>query len=213
MTTRNYSTLDRFLIHIEWGLTTLAGGAISQRPNPADHIPEPPLTKSERRISGNMMRVNHTGEVCAQALYYGQMVMARSDSIYQMLAQAAKEETDHLSWTEQRLKELNTHPSYLCAFWYSQAYLIGLVAGLAGDRWSLGFIEETERQVTRHLEKHLGLLPMVDIKSRKIITQMRDDENQHGNNAAAAGASSLPKIIQVLMRLHAKVMTSVAALV
>jgi len=156
------------------------------------------------------MRVNHAGEICAQALYFGQMAMARSPEVYQTLEAAAEEETDHLAWTAQRLQELQSHRSYLNAFWYLQAYLIGLAAGLAGDRWSLGFIEETEQQVTHHLEGHLCRLPLADTKSRKIIAQMRIDEQRHGKTAAQAGARPLPKPIKLLMAAQAKVMTTLA---
>lgn len=203
--------LDRLLIQCERGLHTLCVDQISQRPNPATGMPEPLLTPAQRRASAELMRVNHTGEVCAQALYYGQMVMAQSQSVYQTLEQAAVEETDHLAWTGERLQELKTHRSYLNAFWYSLSFLIGLTAAAAGDRFSLGFIEETERQVTQHLESHLHRLPVADLKSRKIVAQMRADEQRHGEAAARAGAKPLPLWAQCLMSLQAKIMTITAA--
>ena len=138
MDKRSYSKLDQLLIQIERGLSTVCANLPPARPNPAAGMSEPPLTQTERRASSEMMRVNHTGEICAQALYYGQMAMARSPLIRQILEQAASEETDHLAWTAQRLQELSSHRSYLNFFWYSQAYLLGLIAGIAGDRWSLG---------------------------------------------------------------------------
>lgn len=211
MDKRQFSKLDQVLIQIERGLTTLCTDLHSQRPYPAANIGEPLLTPDERRTSSSLMRVNHAGEICAQALYFGQMAMARSATVHDTLATAAEEETDHLAWTAQRLQELNSHQSYLSPFWYSQAYLIGLLAGFAGDRWSLGFIEETERQVTRHLDGHLGRLPSADTKSRKIVAQMREDEQHHGKAAAQAGANPLPSPIKRLMAMQAKVMTTIAA--
>lgn len=208
---RNYSPLDYVLIQLQRGLITLCANPVAERPNPAAGMMEPSLTVVQRQTSGELMRVNHSGEVCAQALYYGQMAMARTPLIHDVLERAAAEETDHLAWTAQRLQELGTHRSYLNAFWYSQAYLIGLLAGLAGDRWSLGFVEETERQVSRHLDGHLNRLPVNDSKSRKIVAKMRDDEQRHGQTAAQAGAAPLPDWIKILMSLQAKVMTLTAA--
>lgn len=211
MDKRSYSKLDLLLIQIERGLSTVCASLPPRRPSPAAGIAEPPLTQTEKRASSEMMRVNHTGEICAQALYYGQMTMARSPMIHQILERAASEETDHLAWTAQRLQELSSHPSYLNFFWYSQSYLLGLVAGIAGDRWSLGFIEETEQQVTRHLDGHLNRLPVKDDKSRKIIAQMREDEQRHAQTAAQAGGAPLPGFIKLLMSWQAKVMTVTAA--
>jgi len=211
MNKRIYSHFDRLLIQLQRGLTTVGAQVHSRRAYPAADIVDTALTDRERRQSGELMRVNHTGEVCAQALYYGQMAMAHSSIIYKTLEQAAEEETDHLAWTLQRLRELGAHPSYLNLFWYTQSYVIGLLAGIAGDRWSLGFIEETERQVTRHLDGHLGRLPTQDLKSRQIVAQMRDDEQRHGHTAARAGARPLPKFIQRLMTFQAKIMTMLAA--
>lgn len=211
MNKRNYSLLDQLLMQFERGLQTVCAVQTSQRPNPALDTAEPLLTQAEHQASAELMRVNHTGEVCAQALYYGQMVMAQSPIVYQALEQAALEETDHLAWTSERLQELNTHRSYLNAFWYSLSFLIGLTAGTAGDRFSLGFIEETERQVSQHLKSHLNRLPVKDLKSRQIVTQMREDEQRHGAAAARAGAKSLPLWVQCLMSLQAKVMTITAA--
>lgn len=213
MNKRSYSSLDRLFIQLERGLTTVCASLPPNRPSPAANLSEPILNETQRRISGELMRVNHSGEVCAQALYYGQMTLTRSPIIHDALAEAAAEETDHLAWITQRLQELGAHRSYLNFFWFSQAYLIGLVAGIAGDRWSLGFVEETERQVTRHLEGHLRRLPAPDVKSRAIVTQMREDEQRHGQTALQAGSANLPRWIKRLMSAQAKVMTTIAAII
>ncbi len=207
---RSYSKLDQVLIELQRGLTSICADLPGRRPNPAANIPEPQLTPEERRASSQMMRVNHSGEICAQALYFGQMVMAQSPQIYNILAEAVKEETDHLAWTAQRLSELKSHCSYLNFYWYTQSFFIGLLAGLAGDRWSLGFIEETERQVSQHLSGHLNRLPAADIKSRVILSQMREDEQHHGQTAAAAGGYPLPWPIKHFMAAQAKIMTTLA---
>ncbi|MBS0351885.1 MAG: 2-polyprenyl-3-methyl-6-methoxy-1,4-benzoquinone monooxygenase, partial [Proteobacteria bacterium] len=211
MNKRSYSIIDRALIQFQNGLNSLYTEPCSQRPNPSVGIKEPLLTANERRLSSELMRVNHTGEICAQALYYSQMAVTQNKLVEATLAKAAEEETDHLAWTGERLKELGTHPSYLNFFWYTQAYLIGLIAGLSGDGKSLGFVEETERQVSRHLQKHLKQLPANDVKSRAIIQQMRTDEQRHGQNAVLAGATSLPLIIKLIMSFQAKIMTITAA--
>lgn len=211
MNKRHYSILDQFLIQIERGLNTVCTIPTPYRANPAAETAEPDLNTDQRKRSSRMMRVNHTGEICAQALYYGQMTMARSPIVYQALEKAAEEETDHLAWTAQRLKELNTHRSYLNPLWYAQSYCIGLIAGACGDRWSLGFIEETERQVTNHLDDHLSMLPLKDHKSRQIVQQMREDEQKHGQTAAQAGGQPLPFLVKQIMTLQSKVMTTLAA--
>jgi ubiquinone biosynthesis monooxygenase Coq7 len=156
------------------------------------------------------MRVNHSGEVCAQALYHGQALSARSSTTRQHMQLAAQEETDHLAWCQTRIKELGSHTSYLNPFWYFQSFSIGVLAGLAGDRWSLGFVRETERQVTAHIDKHLQRLPPADTASHAILMQMRADEQQHAHQAEQAGAAELPWIIRQTMRLTAKVMTTTA---
>jgi ubiquinone biosynthesis monooxygenase Coq7 len=156
------------------------------------------------------MRVNHAGEVAAQGLYEGQSVFARDDSIKEQMVEAANEELDHLNWCRERIEELNEKPSKLGPIWYSGSLIIGSLAGFIGDKWSLGFIEETERQVSNHLDKHLELLPKQDQRSRKIVTQMRLEEEQHQANAKKAGAEKLPKFIRVLMKITSKVMTKTA---
>lgn len=209
--TRHYNWIDQAIIHVQQilsGVTTPS--AKSSTPNPAADLPEPILTEKEKHESERLMRVNHCGEVCAQALYQGQLAIARSEKTKTLLKKASVEETDHLLWTKKRIEELGGHTSYLNIFWYANSFFIGAVAGLAGDSWSLGFVEETERQVTKHLESHLGKLPMADTKSRKIIAKMRDDEKQHGHAASQAGAKELPDPIKKLMSLHAKIMTTLS---
>ncbi len=205
---RRYSLLDRGIMQLQTGLSTVFANAQETRPNPAAGLDEPKMTAEEARQSAALMRVNHTGEVCAQALYHGQMLLARSDKVRDTLQKAADEETDHLAWTHQRLNELGAHRSYLNGYWYLHSFLLGIIAGLAGDRLSLGFVEETERQVSDHLASHLGRLPNEDIKSRTIVKQMNDDEQRHGRSAVDMGASSLPGMIKKLMTLNAKVMTT-----
>ena len=156
------------------------------------------------------MRINHVGEVCAQALYQAQKLLARDPQIGAMLTQAGQEELDHMAWCEERLSELGSHTSYLNPFWYSGAFAIGLAAGLAGDRWSLGFVAETEKQVERHLDHHLNTLPMNDERSRAIVDQMRLDEIEHGQAAWQAGAQALPEPIKKTMGLVSKIMTATA---
>ena len=200
--------LDRSLIAADAALKTLSGSARAQRPRPAAE--GPPLTAEERRLSGALMRVNHVGEVCAQALYQAQALTARTPALRTQLAAAAREETDHLAWTEHRLRELGDRPSWLNPLWYAGAFALGLAAGRAGDAWSLGFVVETERQVEEHLAGHLSRLPERDTASRAIVAQMRDDEAQHGRAAQEAGAAPLPAPLRLAMRLAAKVMTTTA---
>lgn len=207
---RHYSLLDRLVIEFDQGLATVFGRVTSKRENPAEQNDESPLSSSEKRHSQGFMRVDHTGEVCAQALYRGQMLVSRSASTRDVLAEACEEEKDHLAWTHERLTELSGHRSYLNTYWYLHSFLIGIVAGLCGDRWSLGFVEETEQQVSRHLTHHMEALPAQDLRSQKIVKQMREDEERHGENALKAGGSKLPIFIKKLMTLQSKVMTTLA---
>lgn len=179
----------------------------SQRPSPADYIPDNPLNSSEKKHVASLMRVNHAGEVCAQALYQGQALTAELKEVKAQMLEASAEETDHLSWCEQRLGELDSHTSRLNSLWYAGSFLIGALAGLAGDRYSLGFLAETERQVSAHLEKHLQDLPPQDHKTRLILEQMHQDEMQHAEAAVQAGGAALPKGIQMLMQFMSKIMT------
>jgi ubiquinone biosynthesis monooxygenase Coq7 len=201
--------VDRCLVAADAGLRTLSGTARAVRERPAVRGIEP-LTDADRRLAGSLMRVNHVGEVCAQALYQAQALTARSADLRQQMEQAASEERDHLAWTEERLRELDDRPSVLNPLWYAGAFVIGLAAGRAGDRWSLGFVVETERQVEQHLAGHLDRLPVEDAASRAIVAQMKDDEAHHAQQAQQAGAQALPLPLRWAMRVAAKVMTTTA---
>jgi 3-demethoxyubiquinol 3-hydroxylase len=201
--------VDRCLIAADAGLRTLSGSARAARERPAGRGSQP-LTDAERRLAGSLMRVNHVGEVCAQALYQSQALTARSAELRQQMERAAGEEQDHLAWTEERLRELDDRPSLLNPLWYAGAFVIGLAAGRAGDRWSLGFVVETERQVEQHLAGHLDRLPAKDAASRAIVARMKDDEAQHAQQAQQAGARALPLPLRWAMRAAAKVMTTAA---
>lgn len=201
---------DDLIVGFDRALRTLTGTTTSSRPNPAASAPESPLTPDERRHAAGLMRVNHTGEVCAQALYQAQALTARDPKIRQRLAQAAREEEEHLTWTQQRLSELGSHTSFANPLWYAGSFAIGLCAGLAGDRVNLGFVVETERQVEEHLTGHMDRLPAADTRSRLIVAAMRDDEARHGAGARDAGADELPLPMRLLMRATAKAMTVTA---
>ncbi len=201
-------SFDQICIAADAALKTLSASARASRPCPAAAGTE--LSAQERRHSGALMRVNHVGEVCAQALYQAQALTARTPALREQMAAAAREETDHLAWTEQRLRELGDRASWLNPLWYAGAFALGLAAGRAGDAWSLGFVVETERQVEQHLAGHLSRLPASDAASRAIVAQMKDDEAVHGRAAEQAGAATLPLPLRLAMRLAAKVMTTTA---
>ncbi|MDP1690754.1 MAG: 2-polyprenyl-3-methyl-6-methoxy-1,4-benzoquinone monooxygenase [Burkholderiaceae bacterium] len=201
--------IDRSLIAADAALKTLGGAARARRAPPKAPAAAD-LSANERRLSGALMRVNHVGEVCAQALYQAQALTARTPALREQMAAAAREETDHLAWTEQRLRELGDRPSRLNPLWYAGAFALGLAAGRAGDAWSLGFVVETERQVEQHLAGHLSRLPENDAASRAIVTQMKDDEAEHARAAQQAGAATLPAPLRLAMRLAAKFMTITA---
>lgn len=207
---RRYSIIDRFLIQCGQILATLVHQPPNQRPDPAADIPEACLTSDEKRLASRLMRVNHSGEVCAQALYQGQAFTAKTSAVRTALMQSATEEIDHLTWCKQRLTELGSHTSYLNPLWYTGSLAIGTLAGICGDSWNLGFLAETERQVVAHLEKHLQRLPSNDVRSQKILQQMQSDEQQHASTASTFGAKPMPWPIRTLMRASSKVMTSVA---
>jgi 3-demethoxyubiquinol 3-hydroxylase len=209
---RHYSLWDQAILHFDKHLRaiTLAPIVAVTRISPAESIAEGKLSEKERKHAAGLMRVNHVGEVCAQALYQGQALTARSSLIQKKLQRAAKEEWDHLQWCQQRLEELNSHTSYLNPFWYGSACLLGLMAGLLGDRVSLGFLAETEQQVARHLKKHLLYLPLNDNKSRAIVKQMRLEEMEHASTAEESGAIPLPLFVQWAMQGLAKFMTVLA---
>lgn len=211
MSPRILSRLDQVLALLDDGLRTVfASSPPPARDNPADVLPEGELSSAERDLSAALMRVNHAGEVCAQALYQGQAVSAREQLVREKMRQASAEENDHLAWTEARLRELGSHTSYLNPLWYAGSFLIGAAAGSISDKWSLGFVAETERQVVAHLDGHLQRIPAHDQKSRAIIVQMREDEGRHATVAIEAGAARLPLPVQKLMRLTSKVMTRTA---
>jgi ubiquinone biosynthesis monooxygenase Coq7 len=202
--------IDDLILGFDRALRTLSGSAVGGRPNPADAVPEHDLTPDERRHAAGLMRVNHTGEVCAQALYQAQALTARDAGIRGRLASAAREEEEHLAWTQQRLAELGDRPSLANPLWYAGSFAIGLAAGITGDRTNLGFVVETERQVEEHLSGHMDRLPAGDRKSRAIVAAMRDDEVRHGTLARDAGAAELPWLARALMRGAARVMTLTA---
>ena len=205
------SPLDRLIIEFDTALRSVVGGANSGRPTPGSSVtPNQSLDAAERKHAAGLMRVNHVGEVCAQALYQSQKLVARSPQIQEMLNHSAQEEMDHLAWCETRLQELGSHTSYLNPLWYAGSFAIGLAAGLAGDKWSLGFVVETEKQVENHLESHLEKLPSEDHRSRAIVEQMRIDEIEHGQAALHAGGVVLPEPIQKVMQAMSKVMTTTA---
>lgn len=201
--------VENLILQFDAALKTLGHSAVAMRPNPAQSR-TPALTTSEKRLSAQCMRVNHAGEVAAQGLYQGQALTARNARVVEAMQQAALEEVDHLAWCETRLIELDSHTSYLALFWYAGSFMIGAVAGLVGDKWSLGFVTETEHQVMTHLNSHLHCLPATDTRSREIIAVMYEDEKRHATQALNAGAASLPKPISALMRKIAKVMTITA---
>ncbi len=209
-TSRNYSLLDQLIINVDQGIQTLfAHQTIAERENPANQYPEQELSTSERQHVAGLMRVNHTGEVCAQALYQGQAITAKLPQVRAQMQQAASEEEDHLAWCEQRLQELNSRPSITNPIWYSLSLSLGAIAGYLGDQWSLGFVVETERQVVRHLQEHQRSLPAQDLKSRAIVNQMEADESEHATMAVNAGGAELPATIKLLMTTMAKLMTTI----
>lgn len=211
MTNRNLTPIDRLLAGAGDALRTVAAPAgHAARANPAAAVTGGELDSTQRSHAAGLMRVNHAGEIAAQALYKGHAAVARDADIEQQMQQAAAEEFDHLAWCEQRIHELGESPSRLSPVWYAGAFAIGAASGILGDKWSLGFIAETERQVCTHLDSHLEGLPQEDARSRAIVKQMRDEEQEHGEAAVAAGAAELPAPVKKLMQLTAKVMTRTA---
>lgn len=204
------SLLDPLILQVDQALRTVFAKAPSARPMPGESIPEEDLTEAERRHAAALMRVNHVGEVCAQALYAGQALTAQAGAVLEALQKAAWEETEHLNWTERRIEELGGRKSLLNPFWYAGAWTIGAVAGRLGDPVSLGFVAETERQVEAHLERHLRQLPPADRRSRAIVDQMKADEAMHAATARQHGAAELPAIAKGAMKLAALAMTTTA---
>jgi ubiquinone biosynthesis monooxygenase Coq7 len=204
------SPVDRLLARVDHALRTLSGAVHAARPNPAGPLRGEELTPEDRRLAGALMRVNHVGEVCAQALYQAQALTARTEDLRRQMDRASREEGDHLAWTQTRLAELGERPSLLNPLWYAGAFGIGLLAGRLGDGISLGFVVETERQVEQHLAGHLDRLPAKDLRSRAIVAAMKDDEARHADEAQVAGGQALPAPMTWLMRGAAKVMTTTA---
>jgi 3-demethoxyubiquinol 3-hydroxylase len=209
-TTRGLSPLDRLINDVQNALETVAGSPRAARANPGKSEADVVLDDAERRHAAGLMRINHVGEVCAQALYVGQAAVARDPQTRAQLQAAAQEETDHLAWCSDRLRELDSRPSLLNPVWYAGSYAIGLLAGLRGDGWNLGFVVETERQVEAHLEEHLQTLPATDVRSRAILSVMKADEARHAEHAEASGARILPQPLPTLMAVASKLMKTVA---
>ena len=204
---REYSLFDRLLLEVDKALQTRAGAKdLATRPTPqADDVSD--IDEKEAELAARLMRVNHSGEVAAQALYQGQAFTAKLDTVREQMQHAADEEIDHLAWCEDRLDELGSRPSVLNPIWYAGSFAMGALAGAIGDKWSLGFVEETEKQVVEHLQEHLDKLPQEDTQTRAIIEQMQADEEEHGDMAKQAGAAELPAPIRGLMKLTSKLMT------
>ncbi len=208
---RNLSKLDDLLVSVDQGLRTVFGRPLTTgRSNPARIMAEGELDDAQAGVSRGLMRVNHAGEVAAQGLYQGQAVTARLPHVRRTMEQAAQEENDHLAWCEDRVRELGGRPSLLGPFWYAGSFMIGALAGATGDKWSLGFVAETERQVGDHLGDHLYRLPADDHRSRAIVEQMREDEARHATAAVQSGGAPLPRVVRRLMGLGSKVMTTLA---
>ena len=202
--------VDSLIIEADKVLRTLFASQRSVRPHPDAGVPDAALSEAERKHVAGLMRVNHSGEVCAQALYQGQALTSRDPAIRDALREAAHEEVEHLAWTEQRLRELGSHTSWMNPLWYAGSLTLGVLAGKLGDRWNLGFLAETEKQVTAHLESHLDRLPGSDEKSAAIIRQMAVDETSHAHTAEALGAAQFPPLVKALMQQTSKLMTGLS---
>ncbi|OOZ39148.1 demethoxyubiquinone hydroxylase family protein [Solemya pervernicosa gill symbiont] len=208
MNRRDYPPLDQLVMNLDMALQTVFGQPkITERPNPADDLDDTELSEAEQRHVAGLMRINHAGEVCAQALYQGQALTAKLPEVRDSMARAAQEENDHLDWCEGRVKDMGSRKSLLNPLWYAGSFAIGATAGLAGDKWSLGFVAETEKQVVKHLDEHLESIPEHDEKSRAILEQMKVDEQHHATLALQAGGADLPWPIKKLMGLTSKLMT------
>lgn len=205
-------TPDRLISLLDRSLRTLFAPAHAGRPNPAEDCPQEALSDADRHCAAALMRVNHSGEIAAQALYEGQALVVRDEGLHDLLRRAAREETDHLAWTETRIAELGGRKSVFNPLWYGGGLTMGIVSGLFGDRWNLGFLAETERQVETHLDSHLQRLPAGDAKSRAIVTQMKQDEVGHATNARRAGAAELPAPVRFAMRCSGRLLTGLSRL-
>lgn len=210
MNSRQYNAVDRLLMGLDEGLRTVGARPPASRASPADDLEDGEMTRSEREWCARLMRVDHAGEVSAQALYQGQALTARTDALREKLEQAADEELDHLAWCRERLEELDARASLLNPLWYAGSFAFGALAGVAGDRWSLGFLAETERQVVDHLDGHLQEMPRADRRSRAILERMRAEEEQHATGAHRHGGYPLPGPVRTLMRGISRVMTRTA---
>jgi ubiquinone biosynthesis monooxygenase Coq7 len=205
---RAYTPFDKLIMQIDQAMQTVFGQPqVTERSNPAIGLDEIELTDTERDHTARLMRINHTGEVCAQALYQGQAVTAKDPSVRESMERSAQEENDHLDWCEQRINELGGRTSLLNPLWYAGSFAIGAAAGIAGDKWSLGFVAETERQVEKHLEEHIAEVPSEDQKTHAILEQMKADEIEHATKAVAKGGVDLPAPIKLAMGLTSKLMT------
>ena len=202
--------MDRLILEFDRALRAVAGVVQASRPSPAKQVPEDPVHEDQRAHAAALMRVNHVGEVCAQALYQGQALTARQPAAREALERAAREEEDHLAWSAERIRELGGRPSLLNPLWYAGSFAIGAVAGALGDKWNLAFLAETERQVEEHLSGHLESLPQDDRRTRAVVEAMRADEARHRASAVELGAAELPEPVRRAMRLASKVMTTVA---
>ena len=206
---RHYSAFDQFISQADHALRTVMGKpGVTERANPSTGINESKLSNEERKHSAGLMRVNHAGEVSAQALYQGQALTARLEKVRVSMERAALEENDHLAWTEKRLEDLGDHKSILNPLWYAGSFAIGAFAGAIGDKWSLGFVAETEHQVIRHLDDHLSKLPASDARSKAILQQMKEDEAHHATIALEGGGAELPWTVKKIMQAMSKVMTT-----
>jgi len=209
MDARTFTTFDRIINEIDKGLRTSFGPAPrAKRASPAVGMKEKELSDHDRQLAGRFMRINHAGEICAQGLYQGQALTARLPNVRKKMEEAAEEENDHIAWTADRIKDLGSHTSYLNPAWYVGSFVLGALAGIAGDKWSLGFVAETEKQVVIHLAGHLHKIAPDDDKSRAILEQMHEDEGKHATAAITAGAASFPRPIQSLMKFTSKIFTS-----
>ncbi len=209
MTSRRYSLFDQVISNFDLALRTVAASAQSNRPTPGSEF-SPKLDETEARHVAGLMRINHSGEVSAQALYHGQSLTAKLPQVRAAMEHAAQEEVDHLAWCEERLRELNAQTSHLNPIWYAMSFSIGAFAGWVGDKWSLGFVAETEKQVCEHLDSHLVQLPRQDKKSSAILKQMKEDEAHHGTTATNAGGADIPEPVKMCMHWVAKIMTKTA---
>ena len=202
--------MDRLILEFDRALRAVAGVVQASRPSPAKQVPEDPVHEDQRAHAAALMRVNHVGEVCAQALYQGQALTARQPAAREALERAAREEEDHLAWSAERIRELGGRPSLLNPLWYAGSFAMGALAGALGDKWNLAFLAETERQVEEHLSGHLESLPQDDRRTRAVVEAMRADEARHRASAVELGAAELPEPVRRAMRLASKVMTTVA---